>query len=335
MKSPFIASYITSDAYNNKPPNITCKATVASDTSSSKIRSHSVAFDGSSSSSSDYIAQAQQSPRETQVARSIQSHTPSTPRLFPSIPSVRLERVGSKEWDCKECKIFNVESLVLQSSSSFFLVDEARLSPDELTHKKLFSQSAGFVSIQMELQQRGALVAAWPKADYNHMLDFLESWMAQTVEVPLLEHWNTHLIANKNRCMGGSSVYLQQQQQQSLSGSRGRGILAYETIMQAGMVLRKSAPLGIQEDCWRLVYPKDLYINTANVSLAIFLCSFFPQLRTVFAKLDAVGLLGSIVVKYHPHRINPPVVQAPGMAVPAAYQTLGCLDEQCSDILSR
>eukprot|EP01034_Spumella_vulgaris_P022610 gene22610-28746_t len=243
-------------------------------------------------------------------------------RSFPSVPAMRFERVGAKEWDCKESKIYNIESLVLHNSSVFCLVDESRLSAEERAQKKVTSLSTGFVSLHAELQQRGALVTSWPKTDHNHMLDFLEGWLSHETEVPLTDFWLHHSA-------GGSSDLRN-------AATMGKGLIVYESVMQVGIVLRRNEALGIMEDCWRLIYPRDLEAETLTVTLGAFLASFFPQLRSVFARLGGGGGdLGNVVVKYYPQKIDPPVTQAPRIAISSFYQTIGTLDEPCINIISR
>jgi hypothetical protein len=252
-------------------------------------------------------------------------------RSFPSIPAMRFERVGAKEWECKESKIYNIESLVLHNSSVFCLVDEARLSAEERAQKKIKSQSAGFVSLHAELQQRGALVTSWPKSDHSHMLDFLESWLAQNPSLSMVDYWHGSHVDSPGVSPNGSSS----------SGNNVmscRGTIAYEVVLQVGIVVRKNEALGISEDCWRLIYPQDLEAETLTVTLGAFLASFFPQLRSVFAKLSS-GAGGSdlsnVVVKYFPHKIEPPVTQAPRSEALTAYQTIGTLDEPSNRVLAR
>src|SRR5688572_28123516 len=107
--------------------------------------------------------------------------------------------------------------------------------------------------------------------------------------------------------------------------------------MQTGIVIRRNEVLGITEDCWRLVYPRDLQVaDGSNTTLGAFLAAFFPQLRSVFARLAATGDgLSNVVVKYYSHKIEPPVTHAPLVQDNKAYQTIGTLDESCQQILTR
>lgn len=246
-------------------------------------------------------------------------------KLCPSIPAVRFERVSGKEWEFKENKIFNIESLVMNVNSVFYLLDENKLSAEERSTKKIWSTCNGFISLQSELQQRGALITSWPKFDHSHMLDFLESWISQDHQTSLIEFWN-HGLFNSSSSRANSFAAGKEQE--------GSGIIAYEVVMQVGMVLRKNDKLGIREDCWRLIYPSDLLNDSQAASFGGFLMNFFPQLRSVLSKLTS-DQISTTVVKYFPHKIDPPVLQPPRGDHGIAYQTIGTLDESTSSVLAR
>eukprot|EP01034_Spumella_vulgaris_P032604 gene32604-40232_t len=264
-----------------------------------------------------------QDGRASKAVRTIISSAPPTlaiSALPPSITAMRFERVGPKEWDCKESKIYNIESLVLHNSSVFCLVDESRLSVEERAQKKVVSQSGGIGSLQAELQQRGALVTSWPKVEHSRMLSFLESVMAQQSGMSLQDAWTFQAI-------GGNTS------DPRWTERRGGGVLAYEVVMQVGIVVRKNEALGITEDCWRLVYPRVLEKESSSgATFSAFLCKFFPQLRSIFGKLD----LESLAVKYSAHKMDPPLSSqsVPVFDATTVYQTVGCLDEPCIDVLA-
>jgi hypothetical protein len=271
----------------------------------------------------------EQDVQPSKSARSITSKGPSFSfagtKLAPSIPVIRFERVGPKEWVCKESKIYNLESLVLQSGAVFCLLDESRLSAEEVSQRRLASQSSGIVSLHVELQQRGALVTSWPKSEHPLLMNFLESLMAQELQVSLADFWLYQAIGGRTS-------------DPRWAATRGGGVIAYEVLMQVGIVLRKNEALGIVEDCWRLIYPKNLERDSASGTFGAFLCKTFPQLRSVFARLSSTGGGGeglcNVVVTYCSHEIEPPVCAAPPFDASAAFQTIGCLDEPFVDVLA-
>jgi hypothetical protein len=227
------------------------------------------------------------------------------------VPALRFERVAGTEWEMQDSKIFMLESLVLGHAGTFCLVDESRLDG-----RRLLSQGAGIVALSAALQSCGALVTSWPKAEHAHMLDFLESWRsAESPGVSLLGCWQAR--------HGLSSAE---------SSAAGHGVLAYEVLMQVGLVLRANADLDIDEDCWRLVYLRDLQSETQTASLSAFLMRFFPQLRVV---QDKIAEARTIVVKYLAHSVTPPLTQAPALQAVGMYQTVGTVDEHASAVLSR
>ncbi len=245
-------------------------------------------------------------------------------RSFPCIPALRFERVGGKEWEFKENKVYNIESLVANVNSVFCLLDETRLSHEEKKTKRFISHNNGFVSLQGELQHRGALLTSWPKFDHSHMLDFLECWLNQDHDLTLLDFWKMSSVGSNGGIEHSTSSSIPQ----------GLGIIAYEVVMQVGVVLRKNDTLGIKEDCWRLIYPLDLQCETMSTSFGSFLISFFPQLRNILNRLSMEDLR-NIIVKYYPHKIEPPVIQPPRNDPSIAYQTIGTLDEHTAMVISR
>lgn len=211
--------------------------------------------------------------------------------------------------------MFNLEALVLGYHGTFCLVDEVQLG-SSTTEGRLKVSSSGIVALPAELQQCGALITSWPKTDHRHMLDFLESWMAQEGDASMLTHW--------------------QSQEKSIDNSSSRGValgyLAYEIVVQVGVVLRANEALGISEDCWRLVYPNDLQDAANSSTLSSLLRIFFPQLRGV----EGLGIGDEdVVVKYFAHRLAPPLTHAPALEASSMYQTFGTLADPALAILSR
>lgn len=232
-----------------------------------------------------------------------------------AIPALRFERVAAREWNVLESRIFSLDSLLASSGGVCCLVDEARLLASTPAHH-LVGTASGVASLTAELSARGALVTAWPRQEQAHMRGFLESWLSGDGG-GLLGHWQRGAAAD------GSAA----------SPSVGQGVLAYETVVQVGIVLRACSALGIDEDCWRLVYPRDLQTSTATSSatVAAFLMTFFPQLRA------AEEVLGSrtVVVKYFSHVSSAPLLQAPKAEAMGMYQTLGTLADPAVAMLSR
>lgn len=262
------------------------------------------------------------------VAHTNSKYNRLSTRSFPCIPALRFERVGGKEWEFKENKVYNIESLVGNVNSVFCLLDETKLSHEERKTKRFISHHNGFVSLQAELQHRGALLTSWPKFDHSHMLDFLECWLNQEQDITLLDFWKLSSVSSHG------TPGIDSHSTNSSSIPRGLGIIAYEVVMQVGVVLRKNEALGIKEDCWRLIYPLDLQCETMSTSFGSFLISFFPQLRNILNRLSMEDLK-NIIVKYYPHKIEPPVMQPPRSDPSIAYQTIGTLDEHTALVISR
>lgn len=159
------------------------------------------------------------------------------------------------------------------------------------------------------------------------MLTFLETIMTQSEAVSLQDFWVYQAI---NGNLNDSRW----------SEKRGSGVLAYEVVMQVGIVLRKNVALGIEEDCWRLIYPRALEKESSSSdTFGAFLCKFFPQLRSIFNKLCSSDVAGqsleNLVIKYCAHRMEPPLCQVPVYEASTVYQTVGTLNEPCGDILAR
>lgn len=244
---------------------------------------------------------------------------PNVQKANQSIPALRFEKIAAKEWEYKECKIYSLEALLSNSNSAFCLIDETKLSNDERQSKKLSGQNIGFTNLCAELQNRSALITSWPKTDYSHLQDFLQGWQIQDKYESLTDYWYQSAV--------GSEAL-----QNIQSTSVGSGIIAYETVIQVGIIIRMNEELGITEDCWRLIYPKDLHCESLDTPFSSFLTSFFPQLRSSFSKIEDMK---SVIVKYFPHEIEPPLTQAPPSESASAYQTIATLDDQIAEVLAR
>lgn len=238
--------------------------------------------------------------------------------------------------------MYNIESLVQGFSGTFCLMDETRLSMEDKLNHRVTTQNVGFNPLPNELQQRGALLSSWPKVDHGHLLDFLECWLAQEQQndphsqpLSLLNFWHMNSvqglsqlqqqIANSGNTSNGPSP-------KTAVASAGQGMIAYEVIMQVGFVLRKNEALGIGEDCWRLIYPRDLQSDSSSIPFGQFLSTFFPQMRSV---INGIHDLTTVVVKYFPHALELPVQQPPRSDAAPAYQTIGTLDEPAIAVLAR
>lgn len=232
-------------------------------------------------------------------------------------------------------------------------MDETRLSTEDKLNHRVSTQNVGFISLPNELQQRGALLSSWPKSDHGHLLDFLECWLAQERQqqpdqqqqqqpLSLLDFWHMNSvqglsqlqqqIALNNINNSSSGPNSDGPSPEIAMSSTGQGIIAYEIVMQVGFVLRKNEALGIGEDCWRLIYPRDLQSESSAVPFGQFLSTFFPQMRSV---MSGIHDLTSVVVKYFPHALELPVQQPPRSDAVLAYQTIGTLDEPAVAVLAR
>lgn len=355
------------------------------------------------SSAQQHHAQVSQQQQQQQLTPSSQPQTSqqqqqqsaSRSHSWPSVSVLRFERVGNKDWEYKEVKVYNLESLLAscQANTTFCLVDETKLSTEERLTKRLSTQTLGFVSLTNELQQRQSLVTSWSRSDHSHLLDFLESWLIEKQRqdlavtdlqgfngnnegpLSLLDYWNrtsavsqtntsflshppagdsdqtnsnsnnqSNLNGNSTSGSGhsghGSAMDVQEEGSNSNNNSNthtvacGQGIIAYEVVMQVGIVLRQAPSLHVSEDCWRLLYPLDLHSNeTLSMSFGHFLASFFPQLRSM---LNHLSDLSSVVVKYYPHQLEgSSIMQPPRAEAVPGYQTIGTLDEAAASVLAR
>jgi hypothetical protein len=320
-----------------------------------------------------------------------QSHQMTTASSLPPLPSLspsfivayRFERISLKEWNFVEMKIFNIESFLSANSTSFFLIDENSFFQSDQRIKKehrLVSSSSssssssgvgggrGMVSLSNELQSRNrSLITSWTKKDLPHLSDFLSSVVSSSSSsgaVSLLDYWkNTN---NTNQSSSSSATAMEvvsnnnqdsmSQSLQSFSEQRdkGKGVIVYEITIQIGIVVRKNAELGIEEDCWRLIYLNDLQTFVKQYeSFYAFLMAFFPQLIPAFLPFlnkkktskaakeeeeqDSISNNKMVLVRYSSHPFPEPPVQEPPAKLEklSSYQTIGLLSESTEMIFSR
>jgi hypothetical protein len=62
-----------------------------------------------------------------------------------SITVYRFDRISSKEWNITEQKILNISSFISSYSCSFYLINEAILSSEELIEKRIEITGKPFV----------------------------------------------------------------------------------------------------------------------------------------------------------------------------------------------
>lgn len=87
-----------------------------------------------------------------------------------AINSIRFERVGVKEWEMKESRIFNIDSLLTSHNHVISLVDESKFTREEMKDMTFISQSKGFINLQSEFQGRKSLIASWPKQEHANLV---------------------------------------------------------------------------------------------------------------------------------------------------------------------
>jgi len=239
-----------------------------------------------------------------------------------SVPTLIFERVGLKEWDIKENRIYDIYSFLSVNSSSICLIDENKITEDEKNNKKLISNLNGFVSLQSEFLSRNGLLTSWPKKEYPQLKCLVETFLYDN-NITLANLWLGESLSNRFLIKLPSTM---------------KGILCYEIVTQVGILLRSCVSLGLTMDCWRVFYPKDLNNNTLDISFGIFLTTFFPQAKVILQSSQDNGVtnnLSSIIVKYFPHTSKQPIIQPPLQEKPEMYQTLGTLDELASTVLGR
>lgn len=286
-----------------------------------------------------------------------------------AIKSIRCERVGAAEWEMKESRIFNIDSLLSGTDCVISLVDESKFTKEEINDLVLTSRTNGFVNLQSELQQRRALIASWPKAEHNNLLDFMNEWKkVENSDSSLIKMWESSAQksaggsgrsscgASNGRTTAPEKVTTSQSTGGGCCGSQaksacgrsdetvavsqeeiapivGLGVIVYEVVMKVGFIVRTSSSLNIKEDCWRVLYPKDLLSNSFQVPFATFLGILFPQLRSLLGKLEN---LEECIVKYCAHTgSNEKLSQPPESLGSSCYQTIGTINETASSIVGR
>ena len=266
------------------------------------------------------------------------------------IKSIRFERMSATEWEMKENRIFNIDSLLTDTGFVVHLVNESKFSQEEMRDMLLVGRSAGFINLQSELQQRKALIASWPKAEYSNFANFINEWRRdQNADLPLMNFWNSSASRSNEipKPQQGSGQELSSADGMNsgvLSNSdmkcdmsdvstQGTGVIVYEVAMKIGFIIRANKRLNIPHDCWRVIYPRELHSTSLKAPFSNFLGDLFPQLRSVFAKLDN---LQDVVVNYSPHSAsNEKLTKPPSILESSYYQTIGTMTETSADMIGR
>jgi hypothetical protein len=136
----------------------------------------------------------------------------------------------------------------------------------------------------------------------------------------------------------------------------GLGVIGYEMVIQIGLVVRKNPDIGLNEDCWRLIYLSDLQnLSKQFTNFAHFLMGFFPQLFPILTPFlstntDMTTITNStssnpnnnntsnkslMLIKYFAHQFDLPIYEPPSMEKLSSYQTIGLLNETTEMIFSR
>ncbi len=272
----------------------------------------------------------------------------------------RFDRISNREWKTREMKIFNFEQLLLKKSptnlTNFYLIDEKKLfkSLEERQKQHITTSLASnsrnnsgsmMMSLINELHERNALITSWGKNDIIHLLDLIDSWLRGGKNISLLEFW---LLRHENNEVAEDNLKLKENDQE-----RGKGVICYEVTMQIGFVIRKNEEIGLNEDCWRMMYFTDLLATTttsntnSNTSTSFFdlLITFFPQLSCIVSG----GKKRKVVLKYYAHPLfsssssedevastesdllYPPTV----LEKKECYQTIGLITEPSENIFAR
>lgn len=275
-----------------------------------------------------------------------------------AMKSIRFERVGVSEWEMKESRIFDIESLLKTTDCVVSLVDESKFSRDEVQDLLLVSRSNGLVNLQSELQTRRALIASWPKAEHPNLLDFINEWRRDVnSEVSLIKFWESSAHSGRSSAKVPSSdrawAGLNSLAERSVGGEQRRpansssvpessgsprpslstGVVVYEVVIKVGFIIRACESLNILEDCWRVIYPRDLLSSSLQAPFTTFLGEFFPQLRSRLCKLENPD---DFVVKYcaHPGN-NEKLSQPPSPLSASCYQTIGTMNETAASMIGR
>ena len=266
------------------------------------------------------------------------------------IKSIRFERMSATEWEMKENRIFNIDSLLAETGFVVHLVNESKFSPEEMRDMLLVGRSAGFVNLQSELQQRKALIASWPKAEHSNFANFINEWRKdQNADLALMNFWNSSAsrkneITKRQQGSGQEMPLVDGINSGVLSNgdvkcdmldivTQGTGVIVYEMVMKIGFIIRANKSLNIPDDCWRVIYSRELHSTSLQAPFSTFLGDLFPQLRSVLAKFDN---LEECVVKYCPHSAsNEKLTKPPSMLESSYYQTIGTMTETSADMIGR
>jgi hypothetical protein len=293
-----------------------------------------------------------------------------------AMKSIRFERVGVSEWEMKESRIFDIESLLKTTDCVVSLVDESKFSRDEVQDLLLVSRSNGLVNLQSELQTRRALIASWPKAEHSNLLDFINEWRREVnSEVSLIKFWDSSAHSGRSSVASSarpavtkvpSTENIQSSSagawaglsssslaERSVGGEQRRpsnsssvpetsgtprpspstGVVVYEVVIKVGFIIRACESLNILEDCWRVIYPRDLLSSSLQAPFTTFLGEFFPQLRSRLCKLENPD---DFVVKYCAHQgNNEKLSQPPSPLSASCYQTIGTMNETAASMIGR
>lgn len=237
----------------------------------------------------------------------------------PIIYVLKFERVGLNEWHIESNKVYDIDAFLPSISSTIFLLDESLLPEEEWKSKRFVGRSEAMTNLYTEFFERNLLITCWPQ---NHHVQFQN----------MVHDWYSN-----NPCTSQPSISLLSFWDQGLrnsSRSTAQGIIAYEVVNFVGIVLRSNAELGVSQDVWRVLYPKDLAPGTLYFPLHTFVVTFFPQLRSVLT--SASLSMSEVVIKYASHEVSIGDCKQPPKQKPReAYQTIGLLDSATSDILSR
>ena len=278
----------------------------------------------------------------------ISSTIPRVSLPLRGIKSIRFERMSATEWEMKENRIFNIDSLLNDTGFVVHLVNESKFSQEEMREMLLVARSTGFINLQSELQQRRALIASWPITEHSSLIDFINEWRRdENADLSLVNFWNSS--ANKipdptkrlvkdgsntsTLSVGDPRGDLLKSGEYSDVITQGTGVVVYEVVMKIGFIVRANKSLNIPDDCWRVIYPRELHSTSLQAPFATFLCDFFPQLRSVLSKLDN---LQDCVVKYCPHSAtNEKLSQPPCMLGSSYYQTIGTMTDTAANMIGR
>ena len=274
-----------------------------------------------SAQSQSRVPLQESSPRPMKQQR-LSSGSATPRRGSRHIRTMKFERVGLREWEIKESRVYDMTAFLGAPPATLHFVDERLLPSEEIHTRRLVGSATGFVSLQNELQKRKALITSWSRKDAVPQLSpMIQAWKEEQPEMSLLEFW-------ESSCGDG---YFDNGAD-TPSQAPGEGILVYEQVLQIGIVVRGCEQLGFKEDCWRFLFPKELHTDSLMMPFGVFLASIFPQTRVISEKATD---LSRVIVKYFPHNVELPVQQAPKKVDQSLYQTIGTLDEVSTDLISR